>query len=40
MPELPEVESIRRGLAEHLVGRRILAARAFGTRVIRRAPQG
>ncbi|MDY5143126.1 DNA-formamidopyrimidine glycosylase family protein, partial [Actinotignum timonense] len=31
MPELPEVESIRRGLAEHLVGRRILAARAFGT---------
>ena len=40
MPELPEVESIRRGLAEHLVGRRILGARAFGTRVIRRAPQG
>ncbi|MDE1655557.1 bifunctional DNA-formamidopyrimidine glycosylase/DNA-(apurinic or apyrimidinic site) lyase [Actinotignum sanguinis] len=40
MPELPEVESIRRGLAEHLTGRRILTAQAFGTRVTRRAPQG
>ncbi|MGJ9532970.1 bifunctional DNA-formamidopyrimidine glycosylase/DNA-(apurinic or apyrimidinic site) lyase [Actinotignum sp. GS-2025b] len=40
MPELPEVESIRRGLAEHLMGRRILTAQAFGTRVIRRAPRG
>lgn len=40
MPELPEVESIRRGLAEHLTGRRILTAQVFGTRVIRRAPRG
>ncbi|NTV95597.1 MAG: bifunctional DNA-formamidopyrimidine glycosylase/DNA-(apurinic or apyrimidinic site) lyase [Thiobacillus sp.] len=27
MPELPEVETVRRGLAPHLVGRRLLGAR-------------
>jgi formamidopyrimidine-DNA glycosylase len=32
MPELPEVETIRRGLEEHLVGRRILAAEVRETR--------
>ncbi len=36
VPELPEVEVVRRGLAEHVVGRRIRAAAFFGTRVTRR----
>ncbi|MDQ1482284.1 MAG: formamidopyrimidine-DNA glycosylase [Actinomycetota bacterium] len=36
MPELPEVEVVRRGLAEHVVGRRIQTARLTGARVARR----
>ncbi len=36
MPELPEVEVVRRGLAEHVVGRRIEKAEFFGARVARR----
>ena len=36
MPELPEVEVVRRGLEEHVVGRRIAAAAFFGSRVARR----
>lgn len=36
MPELPEVEVVRRGLAAHVVGRRIATARFLGTRVARR----
>ncbi|WP_168583569.1 bifunctional DNA-formamidopyrimidine glycosylase/DNA-(apurinic or apyrimidinic site) lyase [Gephyromycinifex aptenodytis] len=40
MPELPEVEVVRRGIAEHVVGRRIEAAHLFGTRVARRHPAG
>jgi formamidopyrimidine-DNA glycosylase len=36
MPELPEVEVVRRGLEEHVVGRRIEAALFTGTRVARR----
>jgi formamidopyrimidine-DNA glycosylase len=36
MPELPEVEVVRAGLTEHVVGRRILTAHFFGTRVARR----
>lgn len=36
MPELPEVEVVRRGLAEHVVGRRIRSARFLGARVTRR----
>ena len=36
MPELPEVEVVRRGLAEHVVGRRIEQAEFFGARVARR----
>jgi len=36
MPELPEVEIVRRGLQEHVVGRRIEAAAFMGARVVRR----
>ncbi|HEV7145754.1 MAG TPA: bifunctional DNA-formamidopyrimidine glycosylase/DNA-(apurinic or apyrimidinic site) lyase [Pedococcus sp.] len=36
MPELPEVEVVRRGLADHVVGRTITAAEFRGLRVARR----
>ncbi|MEP7159735.1 MAG: Fpg/Nei family DNA glycosylase [Dermatophilaceae bacterium] len=36
MPELPEVEIVRRGLVDHVVGRRIGQARFFSARVARR----
>jgi len=36
MPELPEVEVVRRGLEDHVVGRRIAAAHFIGPRVARR----
>ena len=36
MPELPEVEVVRRGLADHVVGRTITAAEFRGERVARR----
>lgn len=36
MPELPEVETVRRGLAEHLVGRRFAQVRVSGRRTVRR----
>lgn len=36
MPELPEVEVVRRGLAEHVVGRTIHTAQFTGPRVTRR----
>jgi len=36
MPELPEVEVVRRGLHDHVVGRRIESALFSGTRVARR----
>jgi formamidopyrimidine-DNA glycosylase len=36
MPELPEVEVVRRGLDDHVVGRRIATADFFGARVARR----
>jgi len=36
MPELPEVEVVRRGLDDHVVGRRIEIAGFFGARVARR----
>ncbi len=36
MPELPEVEIVRRGLADHVVGRRIALARFLSSRVTRR----
>ncbi|MDT0213716.1 bifunctional DNA-formamidopyrimidine glycosylase/DNA-(apurinic or apyrimidinic site) lyase [Rothia sp. ARF10] len=40
MPELPEVEVVRRGLAVHVVGRRITAASFTGARVARRHVPG
>jgi len=40
MPELPEVEVVRRGLAAHVVGRRIASAEFRGTRVARRHVPG
>lgn len=40
MPELPEVEVVRRGLAEHVVGRTISSATLTGTRVARRHTAG
>jgi formamidopyrimidine-DNA glycosylase len=36
MPELPEVEVVRRGLQDHVVGRRLGAAQFLGSRVARR----
>ncbi|WP_130014888.1 bifunctional DNA-formamidopyrimidine glycosylase/DNA-(apurinic or apyrimidinic site) lyase [Serinicoccus sediminis] len=40
MPELPEVEVVRRGLAQHVVGRRVVAADLSGQRVARRHDGG
>ena len=36
MPELPEVETVRRGLERHVVGRRIDAVEVGRERVVRR----
>jgi formamidopyrimidine-DNA glycosylase len=40
MPELPEVEVVRRGLESHVSGRRIAVARFLGARVARRHVPG
>ncbi|HEU4362143.1 MAG TPA: bifunctional DNA-formamidopyrimidine glycosylase/DNA-(apurinic or apyrimidinic site) lyase [Mycobacterium sp.] len=40
MPELPEVEVVRRGLADHLVGRTIAAVRVHHPRAVRRHEAG
>jgi formamidopyrimidine-DNA glycosylase len=40
MPELPEVEVVRRGLVTHLVGRLIVAVDIHGDRTVRRHPGG
>lgn len=40
MPELPEVEVVRRGLAEHVVGRRVDAVRVLDPRSLRRHGPG
>ena len=40
MPELPEVEVVRRGLAEHIVGRTITAVRVRHPRAVRRHEAG
>ncbi|MGB5951353.1 MAG: bifunctional DNA-formamidopyrimidine glycosylase/DNA-(apurinic or apyrimidinic site) lyase [Ornithinimicrobium sp.] len=40
MPELPEVEVVRRGIADHVVGRQIVAATLSGHRVARRHDAG
>lgn len=40
MPELPEVETVRRGLAEHVLDRRIGDVRVLHPRAVRRQPGG
>jgi formamidopyrimidine-DNA glycosylase len=40
MPELPEVEVVRRGLAEHVTGRTIAAVRVHHPRAVRRHEAG
>ncbi|MDQ2814047.1 MAG: bifunctional DNA-formamidopyrimidine glycosylase/DNA-(apurinic or apyrimidinic site) lyase [Actinomycetota bacterium] len=40
MPELPEVETVRRGLERHVVGRPIETARVLHPRAVRRQPGG
>jgi formamidopyrimidine-DNA glycosylase len=40
VPELPEVEVVRRGLEEHVVGRHVARARITGVRVARRHDAG
>ncbi|HVV76197.1 MAG TPA: bifunctional DNA-formamidopyrimidine glycosylase/DNA-(apurinic or apyrimidinic site) lyase [Mycobacteriales bacterium] len=40
MPELPEVETVRRGLERWVVGRRISAVEVVGDRTLRRHPAG
>jgi formamidopyrimidine-DNA glycosylase len=40
MPELPEVETVRRGLATWVVGRRLAAVEVFHPRAVRRHPAG
>jgi formamidopyrimidine-DNA glycosylase len=40
MPELPEVEVVRRGLAAHVVGRTITAVRVHHPRAVRRHREG
>ncbi len=40
MPELPEVEVVRRGLAEHITGRRINAVHVLHPRPVRSHPAG
>lgn len=39
MPELPEVETVRRGLQEHVAGRRMVDVRVTGRRTVRRLDQ-
>ena len=36
MPELPEVETVRRGLDRHVVGQRIVSVEVGRERVVRR----
>ena len=40
MPELPEVETVRRGLTSHLVGRRIARIEVYNDRAVRRHAGG
>lgn len=40
MPELPEVETIRLGLAEHALGRKITRVTGSGRRLVRNNPHG
>lgn len=40
MPELPEVETVRRGLRDRIADRRIAAVTVFGQRTLRRQSEG
>src|SRR5260370_20069776 len=40
MPELPEVETVRRGLEHHVVGRTIDIVHVLHPRAVRRQPEG
>ena len=40
MPELPEVEVVRRGLADHVLDRRIARVEVLHPRAVRRHPTG
>jgi formamidopyrimidine-DNA glycosylase len=40
VPELPEVETVRRGLATHVVGRTVAAVEVLHPRAVRRHPPG
>ncbi|HCX84414.1 MAG TPA: DNA-formamidopyrimidine glycosylase, partial [Micrococcales bacterium] len=40
MPELPEVETVRAGLAAHVLGRRIAAVDVLSARAVRRTAGG
>ncbi|HLT84521.1 MAG TPA: DNA-formamidopyrimidine glycosylase family protein, partial [Phototrophicaceae bacterium] len=40
MPELPEVETVRDGLARHVLGRRVAGAAVHHPRAVRRHPGG
>jgi formamidopyrimidine-DNA glycosylase len=40
VPELPEVETVRRGLERHVVGRTVDAVRVLHPRAVRRQPAG
>jgi formamidopyrimidine-DNA glycosylase len=40
VPELPEVEVVRRGLERHTTGRRVVSAEVLSTRAVRRHPAG
>ena len=40
MPELPEVETVRRGLEHHVVGRTVETVRVLHPRAVRRQPAG
>jgi len=40
VPELPEVETVRRGLEEHVVGRTVETVRVLHPRAVRRQPAG
>jgi formamidopyrimidine-DNA glycosylase len=40
VPELPEVETVRLGLEQHVVGRRIAEVEVFGARTLRQYPPG
>ena len=40
MPELPEVETVRAGVEQHVVGRTVAAAEVMNPRAVRRDPSG